>query len=154
MIQRKQTLWLLLAAAVLIPRWFMPYASIIAGEEECQIYVRGLMNVTTGEMVDATMRFVILIFATLVPVLSIFFYKHRKAQLEFCISNIILCVVIAGLIVVDWNAFRKPIEGSDIHAFKLSLIAVVPLLSMAMNYLAYRRIMYDELLIKSLDRIR
>ena len=154
MIQRKQTLWLLLAAAVHIPIWFMPYASFIAGEEECQIYVRGLMNVTTGEMVDATMRFVILIFATLVPVLSIFFYKHRKAQLEFCISNIILCVVIAGLIVVDWNTFRKPIEDSDIHAFKLSLIAVVPLLSMAMNYLAYRRIMYDVLLIKSLDRIR
>ena len=154
MIQRKQTLWLLLAAAVLIPLWFMPYASFIAGEEECQIYVRGLMNVTTGEMVEATMRFVILIFATLVPVLSIFFYKHRKAQLEFCISNIILCVVIAGLIVVDWNTFRKPIEDSDIHAFKLSLTAVAPLLSMAMNYLAYRRIMYDELLIKSLDRIR
>ncbi|MBR6496460.1 MAG: DUF4293 family protein, partial [Rikenellaceae bacterium] len=66
----------------------------------------------------------------------------------------ILCVVIAGLMVVDWTSFSKPIEGSDIHAFKMHLIAVVPLLSMAMSYLAYRRIMYDELLIKSLDRIR
>ncbi|MBR5000023.1 MAG: DUF4293 family protein [Rikenellaceae bacterium] len=36
----------------------------------------------------------------------------------------------------------------------MHLIAVVPLLSMAMSYLAYRSIMYDELLIKSLDRIR
>jgi hypothetical protein len=154
MIQRKQTLWLLLATAVLIPLWFLPYASFIAGEEECEIFVRGLLNVSTGEMVEATMRFVILIFATLVPILTIFFYKHRKAQLEFCLSNIILCVVIAGLIIVDWTSFNKPIEGSDIHAFKIHLIAVVPLLSMAMNYLAYRRIMYDELLIKSLDRIR
>ena len=154
MIQRKQTLWLLLSAAVMIPLWILPYATFISGEEEYQIFVRGLMNVSNGEMVEATMRFVFLLFATFLPVLTIFFYKHRKAQLEFCICNIVLNVVIAGLIVIDWTTFSKPIEGSDIHAFKLSFISIIPLLSMAMNYLAYRRIMYDELLVKSLDRIR
>jgi hypothetical protein len=162
MIQRKQTIWLLLSAAVLIPLWFIPFASFLAGEEEALIFMKGLLLTNSGTMTPATMRFVILIFATLVPILTIFFYKHRKAQLEFCLSNIILSAVLVGMIVVDWYTFSnidvaKIAESGlpEVHEFKLNLfICITPLLSMGMNYLAYRRIMYDELLIKSIDRIR
>jgi hypothetical protein len=87
----------------------------------------------------------------LLPLINIFLFRNRKLQIRISIYCIILAFGLMGLIYYFFLiGFRQLEEPS--YAFRFPL--VVPAIFIILMYLAFRGIRKDEILVRSLDRIR
>lgn len=154
MIQRIQSLFLLIAAILLAFFFFMPYAHYAVGPQEVKISLSASGLGQDGSVVEnllklwAVLALVILAFtATLV---TIFLFKKRKLQARLCILNIVLLIGLQGLLFY----IAKAVEQRLMAPPSYGLIFIFPLVCAIFTYLAYRAIAKDEALIRSLDRLR
>ncbi len=92
----------------------------------------------------------------LISFINIFLYSSRIMQIRICVFNILLLIGLSGLTYYYFNAIKKQIILSDLtvirHAFDISII--FPVISIIFTYLAFRAIRKDELLIRSYERLR
>lgn len=151
MIQRIQSFYLLMAALVLGVMLFFPLGRLLVESGEGYPFVfYGVVN-SAGE---AVVRFlplaILLVFMPLFSLVTIFFFKRRILQMRFCVYNIILMLASIGFI---W--FNSHQANQALHAQTVFAPAIVsPLIGAILTYLAFRGIRRDELLVKSIDRIR
>ncbi|MEI5984709.1 MULTISPECIES: DUF4293 domain-containing protein [Sphingobacterium] len=157
MIQRIQSIWLLLSGISLFGLFLFPYLMysnpVGLGKS---IYVTGvfssLNNVETKES-----SFLLLTIATvvlaLIPILIIFFFKDRKLQLKLILLQVILvCLLAVGMWFSAssiWDMNNEDIKVSNIGVGYFILPISILFLSFAI-----RGIRNDEKLIKSADRLR
>jgi hypothetical protein len=93
---------------------------------------------------------ILAVLSALLPLVVIFLYKKRGLQMRLCVVEMILLV---GLIVyLAMYLFRSGSDISDKLVF--SITDLFPLLAIILTFMAFKRIMKDEMLVKSLDRIR
>ncbi|HMO31873.1 MAG TPA: DUF4293 domain-containing protein [Lacibacter sp.] len=136
MIQRIQTLWLLLAAAASTATLRFPFYS---GSNASGGYAPPLTS-SSG--------FLTLILAIAVAVLAlvtIFLYKNRKRQIQLVLGAVLLQVAILALLFSRISDFT---QGT------LSLTAVFAFLVPVFLVLAWWGIRKDEALVRSMDRLR
>jgi hypothetical protein len=76
-------------------------------------------------------------------------YRKRMLQMRFNIFNSILLVVLQGFIVYYIVSF-----ASRTTNFVFTIQSVFPVISLILSILAVRNILKDELLIRSLHRLR
>ena len=133
MIQRVQTLWLILAAVLMVITAFLPVARLIPDDiDQSLIIYNGVITGGACRLSALVLLFPSLLsLAFLADVYCIFKFADRKKQLRLCSS------VAAGDMQVSY-----------------SLNALIPFLAMVCVFLAKRRIRYDDELIRSVDRIR
>ncbi len=157
MIQRIQSIWLLLSGISLFGLFLFPYLMysnpVGLGKS---IYVTGvfssLNNVETKES-----SFLLLTIATvvlaLIPILIIFLFKDRKLQLKLILLQVILvCLLAVGMWFSAsgiWDMNNEDIKVSNIGVGYFILPISILFLSFAI-----RGIRNDEKLIKSADRLR
>jgi hypothetical protein len=84
----------------------------------------------------------------LIPAISMFLYKKRMLQMRFNIFNSILLVALQGFIVYYIVQIG---QGKDLI---FTVQSIFPVVSLILSILAIRNILKDDLLIKSLNRIR
>ncbi len=141
MIQRKQTLWLLLAAiAAFLTIKFPFYTGNIIKDVTT--------NVKTFELLNARFNILITILSVAIGVIAlaaIFLYSDRKKQMLFTAINCILSVVV---IVIYYLQTKKFVDGA--YSITSLLVIVIPVLLV----MALIGIYKDEKLIKSVDRLR
>lgn len=141
MIQRIQSIWMLLAAGCTACLYYFPvYMIALQGGER-----RFLM---VGE------RYHLLIIAAamlLLPLVSIFLFKHRTRQKKLIWLAVLLNVLFTVLFWLATSAFAKDLPVAK-QTFQLG--ALLPLLNIAFLLMAYSGIRKDEKLIKSVDRLR
>jgi hypothetical protein len=138
MIQRQQTLWLILAVITSLLSFMFPF---VTGKLTVN-------NVTEEKTVTAGSDFILLALTGLVLIIAaftIFLYKNRKQQMMLCIAGIILTIGVIILYIMEVN---KLTTGT------LALASVLPFLTLIGFFLAWRNIRKDEKLIKSLDKLR
>ncbi len=139
MIQRRQTLWLLLAtAAALLGFWF-PFATGKIAEGP---------NMEKDVIIIAGENLFLLLLSGASVILStiiIFLFKTRKLQAQLCIAGILLS---AGLIAVYIMELGKT------DSYVLALSAVLPFIVLISYLMAWRCIRKDEKLVRSLDKLR
>jgi predicted MFS family arabinose efflux permease len=138
MIQRRQTLWLLLASAAAILSFMFPF---VTGKEM-------IKNMMQDKIVDAGSNFFILLLTGASLVLStviIFLFKNRKQQMQLCLLGILVAVIVVVLYFLQFNKLTKPV---------LALSCILPFAMIAGYILAFRDIRKDEKLVKSLDKLR
>jgi len=139
MIQRLQSLWLLLAAIFSFLTFKLPFYS---GSKIIKDVVQPDVRL------DATSQIFLLILTGTVILLcfiAIFLFKDRKKQLTLTIINIILSIVLLALYFSEIQKFQKGI---------ISLSCLFTLAIPIFLFLAARGIWKDQKLIKSLDRLR
>ncbi len=155
MIQRIQTLYLLLAAVLMSLTLFLPLATIWYGSEEL---------VVKAWFADGTVGFkaplplylgIILSVATALPFVTIFLYKKRMAQIRLCVSEIVLLLGSAAFIALYCYRMCDVLAElmQDLN-FTLGFAALMPVVAIIPMVLAIRGIAKDEALVRSLDRIR
>ncbi|MDR0953895.1 MAG: DUF4293 domain-containing protein [Rikenellaceae bacterium] len=152
MIQRIQTLYLLLVAVLMAILCFVPFASFLHENEVFRQTVWGIAaDGARGELIVKTIPMGILaVLSALLPLVVIFLYKKRGLQMRLCVVEMILLV---GMIVyLAMYLFRSGSDISDKLVF--SVTDLFPLLAIILTFMAFKRIMKDEMLVKSLDRIR
>ena len=140
MIQRQQTLWLLLSTIAAILSFMFPF--VVGGE------VVGKSTVPVTLRLDAGSNFFLLILTGASLILSfiiIFLFKNRKQQMQFCLAGILLSVLIIVLYILQMNKLIKP---------TLALSCIFPFAIVVGYFMAFRNIRKDEKLVKSLDKLR
>ena len=129
MIQRVQTVYLLLIFGLMVSMLFLPIADIDSFTwtlfAECSL--------------TALLAFV-----------TIFLYKKRKLQIKLCYG--VLGLLILSYLIIFFNFWLPNYTSDAVVAFKVPVI--FPFFAMVLDILAIRAIQKDEKLVRSLDRLR
>ncbi|HEX4958693.1 MAG TPA: DUF4293 family protein [Lacibacter sp.] len=135
MIQRIQSLWLLLAATAAILSLQFPFYSGVSGPST-YTPLTGLSNF---------MILILTVAVALAGLVAIFLYKNRKLQIQLSLSGLLLQLIVLVLYFLETKKFT---EGN--FALSSILTFIIPVLFI----LAWMGIRKDEKLIRSMDRLR
>lgn len=141
MIQRVQTIWLLLAAIAGFLITQIPlYTGTVAGEVT--------KNYTATE---SLLLFAVAIIGALLAVIAIFLYKNRSTQMKFTALGIFVSIAFIALEVSKITEFEQSngiVKGTYYWGSLLPIAMVIFFILAAIN------IRKDNKLVKSLDRLR
>ncbi len=154
MIQRIQTVYLLIIVALMIATLFLPLTVLQAGESLFSFDASGISTMLTDqpELLYPTWGlFALTAIIALISLVTIFLYRKRILQIRLCIFNAILMLGFYGLYAFYVWTVSKDLGDVDITG-KIAL--TFPFISLILNYLAIRNIGADEALVRSLDRLR
>ena len=135
MLQRIQTLYLLTAA-------------ICSGVLSSTTYLIVSGGVVIG-IIDSLAYLLLFLGSALLSVISIFLYKSRQTQFVLGRLNIILNFILLGLFV--YRLLSLPGEPANSEK---GIGLLLPVFSIVLLVLANKAIKKDELLVKSVDRLR
>ncbi|MEP6749486.1 MAG: DUF4293 domain-containing protein [Bacteroidota bacterium] len=139
MIQRMQTVWLLLATvSAFLTCKLSFFSGNIIGDDKIKVF----------SQLTASFNLILLVLTVIlgsVSFLAIFLYKNRKLQLRITLAAILLSIVIP---ILYYMQAQKFVEGT------YSITAVISILIPVLLILAARGINSDQKLVKSLDRLR
>ncbi len=152
MIQRIQTVYLLICLILVSLMFGIPVSEHYSLDGDFYSFeITGLEN-DKGEQIYGTLPLAILFgVIDFLIFISIFLYKRRVLQMRICIYNILLLIGSLGLI---YYYFQDIIEKYNAPNYSFSFTIVIPLVTIILLYLAFRGIRRDELLVKSVNRIR
>ncbi|WP_026950898.1 DUF4293 domain-containing protein [Algoriphagus mannitolivorans] len=91
-------------------------------------------------------------FAGLLALISIFQYKNRGRQMMINMVNSLFMVALVALTFLTTNGLNSELGSEVAGSYKIGFWAV--LAGMVFNMLANRFIRKDEMLVRSVDRIR
>lgn len=140
MIQRIQTLWLLLAVAFAVLSYFTSFYSGVPAAMPGQNFyaLTGMSNLALQMLTGLV---------AITSFILIFLYKNRRQQLIFTMVNFVVAVGLIFLYFGDTAVFVRGQASLDLSSIVVFLIPVMLLL-------AARGIYADEKLVKSLNRLR
>lgn len=137
MLQRIQSIWLLLAGAAALLTIKLPYYS---GIQDPTIPYHELNGVTGGIII-----LLVTITIGVTAFVTIFLYKNRTTQLRLCVAAIILEALLIFLYYRQITAFT---QGT------FALTSILHMCILLFFVLAAKGINNDEKLIKNSDRLR
>ncbi|HNQ66963.1 MAG TPA: DUF4293 domain-containing protein [Bacteroidales bacterium] len=153
MIQRIQSLYLLLSLICTGLFYFFPFGDIITTEDSIiPLIVTGVRYTKNGETVFYSLlpMLIMISLINLISLTSIFLYKRRMLQIRLNIFNIITQLGSIGMIFYYLSNAAKQI-GVD---YSTKILIILPLVSAIFTFLAVRAIAKDEALVRSISRLR
>lgn len=153
MLQRIQTVYLLLVVALMITTLFLPLAVLTAGDVIYAFDATGMRTMLEqSELVYPTWGLFALTAAiSLIALVTIFLFKNRILQIRLCVFNAFLMLGFYGLFAFFVWTFKGEMPEA-VLGLKFGL--ALPAVSLILDYLAIRNIGADEALVRSLDRLR
>lgn len=155
MIQRIQSVWLLLATLTLVLMIFLPIASKDINGSESAVYTNGLHQIVagkTGRVLSVDMFLPLLIINIVIALMcffNIFNFKKRTLQKRM----IIITIVAIGGFAFWCSVHLKQLPGGSEGA-NFGVGAYMPALAILFCVLAIFGINKDERLIRSAERLR
>jgi hypothetical protein len=156
MIQRKQSIFLLLAAIALSLLHYFPLASFIGDNDSLVLYIYKVISLVPDHVPVLPEYFIFPLLVVnaliiLLTIVAIFLYKNRMRQLNILrVTLIMLMIMIGGFFFYYVDVLEKASGGLT----EYEIGAYMPLVAFVFYILAYRGIMSDEKLIRSADRLR
>ncbi len=154
MIQRIQTFYLFLIAALIGVMFFAPLAWF-AGEVGMFELHAFALETADGETLHHTIYLgILLVAACLLPLITIFLYRRRMLQIRLCCVEMVLllgCFVMEG---AYYYLGRRVVSDLAFHTQGFKPAIALPIVCLLFAYLAAKAIFRDELLIRESDRIR
>jgi len=147
MIQRIQTVYILLAGVLTAILYKLKLADLSVNNELMEFFAKGIFK---GEDIvyNGLPLMVLIGIITVLHFAGLFLYKKRILQIRILVFSIILLLGLFGLFFYfTYMGF----EGAKV-AFKIPV--AFPLIAVILDWLAIRAIGKDEALIRSLNRIR
>jgi hypothetical protein len=156
MIQRKQSVFLLLVAVMMSWLLVRPFAEITLIDTRMLIFHTPAIRIYSTPhdylYFRYTIPLVLLVFLTgVLNFVNIFLFSRRLLQIRLCIISAGLLAVIILTMLYFYFVTLHSVEHT-LHSFRVA--AIFPIIGIIFNFLAYRAIHQDELLVKSYDRIR
>lgn len=152
MIQRIQTIWLLLAGITISCLLILPMVTATVNATTYELLATGLYQ-KTGNQVTKLESYTPLLISTiavaLMAFINIFNFKKRTAQKRIIMANVILIIGLSF-----WcSRYAQKIPGGVENAdYKVGMF--LPVIAIFFCILAMRGINNDEKLLKSADRLR
>ncbi len=150
MIQRKQTLWLLLAAISVLLIFYFPFGitakTVVDSTTSAETPLSASANQPLGMLG---------ILASILSIVTIFLFKNRPLQIKLIWTTIL---ETTGILVLQFYIANNSIEGNKlvvgILGSNIYLGIFVPLLTLFFLILAVMGIRQDEKLVRDTDRLR
>ena len=153
MIQRIQTLYLLIATALMAVTIFTPMAQFFDGTQEYTLTAFALKDAAGVTAQPTIYMGILLALAGVLPFIVIFLFKTRQLLIRLCAAEIVL--LVGSLVVMGIYYYLSARLFDSVNGLgNLKLGVIMPLLSIVFVALATRAIFRDEVLVRSLDRIR
>lgn len=152
MIQRKQTLFMLVAVVLTIVCLCLPLGSFMSGgtlAEKSVMYNLWIARPDGSYNCSVWALFAILLITCPIALMAIFSYRNRMAQSRFCMFNILL--TLGWYVVYAVMAFNLKESAGN---FSVSFTVALPAVAMVLYFMARKAILADEALVRSADRIR
>jgi hypothetical protein len=142
MIQRIQSVWLLLAAVCAVIMFIWPlYGGTLPGG-----------NMVVSFMANSSFLLMLLIgLVALLSVTTIFLYKNRKSQMKLIWVTLLVNI---GLIIYTYVAANRFASGRGFVSGGYKATAVLPIVVFILLILAFRGVRADEKLVRSTERFR
>lgn len=152
MLQRIQTIYLLLAFALCIVCLCMPVAHFLVAERMEQVDMYNLWLVSEGSHLFSfcPVMMAILVIASGVIFMDIWLYKRRALQMRLATFSMILLVTW----YVAYGVIGYVLCSAMPATWRPHWTAALPAVAFILLYLAFRGILKDEMLVRSLDRLR
>ncbi len=158
MIQRIQSLYLLLVTASLVCLFFLPFASVTLVADAASFKILHLMDIAvyqnSVEKIKTAIYLPVILNTILlaISIVAIFIYKNRKIQMMLCKVMLLLLSVFTALMF--YNA--ETLNANDGSTTKIIYHAgtYMPVICLVLAYMAYHAIKKDDELVKSADRLR
>lgn len=151
MIQRTQSIWLLLAAITILCLLIVPVLTTNSGNISYSLFGTGFKQFSNG-VETATTNVALLVSTVLAGLISfanIFNFKNRTLQKRVATLNIVLILALSFWFSNLGKQLPGGIENATINAGLF-----LPLVAIICTLLALRGIKNDEKLIRSADRLR
>jgi len=150
MIQRIQTLYLLIAAGIILWASFKPVMTI----NESQVVIDGFKAAySSGEKIFSTLPLnIILWLAAAISFITIFLFKNRILQMR--LTNFTILILIGYYILIAYYRYKGITKFVDVEITKYTLFILFPLIGAILVYMANRAIKRDEELVRSTERFR
>lgn len=152
MIQRIQSIWLLLAAVTISCLLFVPMVSASMGNASYYVIASGLyqkVGTTSTQLASSTPLLVSVIATALICLINIFNFSNRNRQK---LIARITSVLIIGLSFLCSQYAQKIPGGLPNANYNIGMF--LPVIAIIFCILAIRGINADEKLIRSADRLR
>ena len=150
MIQRIQTVYLLIVAILMVVMMSFPVGNLIAADYTVTEFTNLALVAADGTADYAPWAmFVILVVAALLSFTTIFMFKKRMLQIRMSIFNSLLLVGY----YIAFFAFYFALKNDE-NLFRIGWALCLPLVSIILNILAVRAIGRDEVMVKAADRLR
>lgn len=151
MIQRKQSLYLLACIVLSVSCLFMPVGNLFAGALPKAEMGNFSILFADGQVTHQSWALgALLVCCAVLQFMAIFLFRRRALQMRFCT----FCIILQ----LGWYAtlagFAYVLGGAEGCSFRPTLFSAIPAVEIILLYLAFRGIMKDEMLVRSLDRIR
>lgn len=149
MIQRIQTVYLLLVVGLLLTSMFAPLGYFVDANgiaykfTPLGVEMKDAFHYTWGMLA-------ILVLAAIISSATIFLYKNRVLQLRMTVFN---SIILVGYYLVFFAFYFALKDDLDAY-YRINWALCLPLIGIIFNYLAIRAIGRDEVLVKAADRLR
>jgi hypothetical protein len=158
MIQRIQTVFLIVAVLASIALFFFPFAGVYSDIHTYKLWIYDFKNMVPGEEPAFSFTTVLpLLLLNIITVamalVSVFLYKNRMSQLRFVRIGIFTDIVLIGLIFFVYARIVENKLGATPDYLGEAGI-YFPLITLIFLILANRFILKDERLVRSVDRLR
>ena len=134
MIQRIQSVYLVLVAGLMLAMLFLPVPL------HCCAVLGGLVGLVAA-----------------IALTAVFLYKRRLLQIKLCVVNILLLIGFYGayfLLPAACGGGGSCALAGDAGVTVCPIAMVIPAVAIVLSFLAIRGIKKDEKLVKSYDRLR
>ena len=156
MIQRVQSIYLLVVTILMSFLLIMPYASMeLPGDQQLLFKSAGIQLISTANVVsvyNSTIPLIsLVVIAGIYSFCIIFFYNYRILQIRLILVNLVLIVFL--IIIMLYHCFdaKSDFEGEKL-LFRIGMS--FPVICLVFSFMAIRGIRHDEMLVNSYNRIR
>ena len=150
MIQRIQSVYLLLITILLVVAMCMPIGQFIEADNiTAHIFKPLCVTLASGETQATWGLFGILLISAVINFMTIFLYRNRMLQVRMTIFSMLMLVGYYITLGVFWYVLKE-----ESQTFQLGWAMCLPLVCIILDYLAFRAIYRDEVMVRAADRLR
>ncbi|EKC80290.1 conserved hypothetical protein, membrane, partial [human gut metagenome] len=127
MIQRIQTLYLLLVVVLTGLALWLPLADFTVGADTCTLTAFGLKDAAGITLLPTVYLGVVLVAACLVPLVTIFLFKRRLVQIRLCAVELVLLIGAGAMMGIYFYLCNRYFADSEFYSHTLKISLVFPL---------------------------
>ena len=149
MIQRKQSIYLLITAILMLAMVFLP---VMEFSREDQVRTLSLLSLGSHSVLPGFVLPAMALLISLLTFVVLFLYKNRKVQMQISCWILVLLMLFYSFIFYSYNEFSNIVESGTFFFPELSIS--FPLISLLLVCMAISAIKKDDRLVSSLGRLR
>ncbi len=151
MIQRIQTLFLLIVSFLLSLTFYFPLATFESETYYAELISGGILKSGSEEFIVWPMMVMVIVMVAL-PIVTIGFYKKRMLQIRLTVFSAVLEILSLAMVWYQVRGLAATMYASE-YTYNFYLLPVI-VAALIFNILAIKRIGNDEMLVRSLNSNR